>query len=53
MNKTQYILATFQNGKEVIFTDISFGLLTTDKDVLTIIDADTGELLYSKEESEQ
>lgn len=40
------IKATFENGREVLYTMAIFEELKTDKEVKAIIDATTGELLY-------
>lgn len=42
------IVAGFKNGSTANYTSNIFNLLATDPDVEYIIDAETGEVLYSK-----
>lgn len=46
MNK---IVAYFSNGKNIMFTKAVLGLLKTDPNVVYIIDAETGEIIFDKE----
>lgn len=42
------ITATFKNGCKVVYTDAVYGLLTTDADVVDIMDNSTGEILFAR-----
>lgn len=42
------IIAYFKNHELVIYTMSIFELLKTDKDVITIIDSETGEILFTR-----
>lgn len=42
------IIATFKNGRKIRYTVAVLGLLATDPEVLEVMDAATGEILYSK-----
>lgn len=48
MTEYKKIIATFQDGKEIIYTTNILLDLMTDKNILTIIDAATGEVIYNK-----
>lgn len=40
------IIVTFKNGRKVNYTMNIYSLLTTDPEVMEIMDANTGEVLY-------
>lgn len=42
------IIAYFKNHEPVTYTTSIFELLKTDKDVTTIIDSETGEILFTR-----
>lgn len=44
----QTITAYFKNHEPVTYTISVFELLKTDKDVTTIIDSETGEILFTR-----
>ena len=44
---SQLIRAYFRDGRSVIYTQAVFDLLKTDPDVRLIINAETGEILFS------
>ena len=45
---SEYIIAYFKNHEPVTYTMSVFELLKTDKDVTTIIDSETGEILFTR-----
>ena len=51
MRKTAYreITVTFKNGSKIVYTTEIFRLLTTDPDVIEIMDNTTGEIIYCAE----
>ncbi len=44
------IIAVFKNGREIGYTYDIFELLKTDKTIETIYDANTGEIIYTRDE---
>lgn len=42
------IIVTFNNGRQARYTMAVYDLLTTDNNVKDIIDAETGELLFTR-----
>lgn len=40
------VTAEFRNGEQVVYTKQMFGLLATDKNIIEIVDNQTGEILY-------
>ena len=46
--KMKTITAYFKNHEPVMYTMSVFELLKTDKDVTTIIDSETGEILFTR-----
>lgn len=42
------ISVTFTNGRKVIYTMNIYRLLTTDPDVMEIMDIETGEILFNR-----
>lgn len=50
MKKSIYreITVTFKNGRKIVYTTEIFRLLTTDPDVIDIMDNATGEIIFIK-----
>ena len=43
------IIAVFNNGRKIRYTDRVLGMLMADKEVMMIYDAETGEIIFSRE----
>lgn len=43
------IIACFRNGKQVRYTTAIYDLLTTDKSIECILNAETGEIIFENE----
>ncbi len=46
----KFILATIQDGRTIRYTPSVLDLLKTDPDVVKVVDADTGEIIYTNEQ---
>ena len=44
-NEMRYIQATFTDGRKAVYTDSVLALMMGDKDVVEIVDMETGEVL--------
>lgn len=42
------ITATFKNGRQITFTDGILELLTSDPEIITLINAETGEIILTR-----